>query len=319
MLVHPAIAALRSNRPSQRSNQRVMDRAGSAWLASNKVRALASDLADYGAGAQLDACIELGPLLSHHAVATGFTDTWRESMLGALSQSPLGEVPFRHRYSNGYSTVRLLTHGSATLSLSAYERRAVPSWPDTALFVDREAVELVLTGQACGTFHRLQSTQQGAQVQSENTHWRAGDRIVTLPSSARQFVEVAGSMVVLQLSRAPHRPAPTREYRLSDSALIKSASGDKTASRDMLALGVLGALAYSPSLDAMERTARDDDRAPDLRWEAVRQSLALDPARGFAMLNRLAERAGDELREPAKRLRHQLLMAHPQLAAKDAA
>jgi hypothetical protein len=101
--------------------------------------------------------------------------------------------------------------------------------------------------------------------------------------------------------------------------LIKSASGDKTASRDMLALGVLGALAYSPSLDAMERTARDDDRAPDLRWEAVRQSLALDPARGFAMLNRLAERASDELREPAKRLRHQLLVAYPQLAAKDAA
>jgi hypothetical protein len=78
---------------------------------------------------------------------------------------------------------------------------------------------------------------------------------------------------------------------------------------------VLGALESPPALDAMAQVALDQMREPDLRWEAVRQLLALDAAQGFALLGLLADHQHDPLSEPSRRLKHQLAAAYPQLVA----
>ena len=312
MHIHPAIAALRSERASQRSQQARMNTVADQWRTSKPVQAVQRDLAAYGAGDPLDRCPALAALVSDHAAGLAFAQKWIRLFAAELRQSPLGEVPFQHRHSGGYSTVQLLSVGAASLNLSAYERRATVVEPQTAVFADRQTVELVIGGEVRGICHQLIDQQR---VASETVVWRTGDRIETSSTHSRQFVEVATSFLVLQLSRSPERPGPTREYHLADSALLKSASGDKQASRDMLALGVLGALDHQPSLDAMAAVARDRTREPDLRWEAVRQSLALDPVKGIALLDLFATQYCDPLSVPAKNLAQQLRAAHPQLEA----
>lgn len=315
MIVDPAIAALRSDRASQRSVQARLLHLREDWRASDRVQALQRDLFALDRGADFDECRALARLFADHALAMGFAMDWSERLLRTLRDAPLGEVPFRHRHSSGYSTMQLLSCGGASLNLSAYERQDKLLWPQTAVFTDRKSVELILTGSVRGTCHRLIERDGSQSVLTQRTAWTAGDRIETGGQHTRQFVEVKGALLVLQVTCAPKRPGPTREYRLADSGLIRCASGNKDASRDMLALAVLGALEHHPSLGVMADVALDSSREADLRWEAVRQTLALDPGRGFALLNRLAKRREDALAQPAIQLRGQLATAYPRLVA----
>jgi hypothetical protein len=50
-----------------------------------------------------------------------------------------------------------------------------------------------------------------------------------------------------------------------------------------------------------------------LRWQAVRECLALDTARGFALLSRIAADPADDLSTSAGALRAQLVETYPQL------
>jgi len=64
----------------------------------------------------------------------------------------------------------------------------------------------------------------------------------------------------------------------------------------------------------MERIAQDAAAPRDLRWEALRQMLALDARRGMALLAELAARGGDALAAPSASLLGDLLAAQPDLA-----
>lgn len=287
--------------------------AAELWRANESVRVVERGLAQFDAGAGFDQCVGVAALISDHRRAGAFVRDWTTHFLAALRQHPLGEVPFHHRHSGGFSTVRLLTCGSASLNLLAYERRAAPVQPTSAVFVDRETVEVVVTGTARGLYYGLALGAAEPAIETEPTIWRAGDRIVTTADQSRQFTEVEGALLVLQITRSPAAPSATQEYCLSDGALVRSASGNKDASRDMLALGVLGALHYQPAENTMERVAQDQSREADLRWEAVRQLLTLNPRRGFMVLSALANDPADALVEPSGRLRQQLVAAYPQL------
>jgi hypothetical protein len=313
VIAHPAIAALRSDPASQRQAQATMDRAAEDWRAGELAAALHDDLARHHAGTPLEECSALAAVFADALTGLAFARHWAGHFLTALRDAPLGEVPFQHRCSAGYSTIRLLTSGSASLNLSAYEQRDRVIEPETAVFVDRESVELVLSGTGRGTVHDLQSSGTAPGVATARRTWKADDRINCSDTRSRQFVAVEGAMLVLQVIRAPARPAPTREFRLADGALVRSASGDKMASRAFLALGVLGALQAEGSGEAMANIALDRQREPDLRWEGARQLLAHDPRRGFEVLLRLAANADDPLTAPAQSLQRQLLAAYPQL------
>ncbi len=69
------------------------------------------------------------------------------------------------------------------------------------------------------------------------------------------------------------------------------------------------------ALSTMEQLAHDITAQRDLRWEALRQMLALDAARGLALLAALAGDAGDPLSTPAAALERQLRANRPDLAA----
>ena len=147
--------------------------------------------------------------------------------------------------------------------------------------------------------------------------WCAGDQIAMNPLSARLITNVEQSVLLLQLSRTAEHPTAAREFDSESGQFLRSASGDKLTSRKVMALSVLGALEHRDALPVLGDVARDAWLDDDLRWEAVRQTLALDSASGMRLLNDLAEQSPDALAQPAARLRSQLLGAYPQLALCD--
>ena len=80
-----------------------------------------------------------------------------------------------------------------------------------------------------------------------------------------------------------------------------------------MALGVLGALQDHDALEMMEETALNSTEDLDVRWEAVRQALGLEPSKGLDLLQTLANGKAEPLAEPAKALSLQLLQAQPEL------
>ena len=134
----------------------------------------------------------------------------------------------------------------------------------------------------------------------------------------RHVQTVRSSLSVLQLSRTPESAQPSREYRLTDGALIKTTSGDRRASEQVMALGVLGALGQERALPTMIAFALRGGGDADARWEAVRQVLAMHAQKGMHLLDQLSGRASDPLSNPASRLARQLYDQHPQLRIRDA-
>lgn len=313
--MHLDIAALRGNRASQQHAQAPLIEAAKTWREDDFVRRLANELAAYAEGADLAECTALSALLSDHNVALDWVRGWSATMIAPLREQPLGEMPLRCHHSGEFSTIQLLAHGRARLSLYAFERHAERPAAEIALWADRESSELLLCGSARGTLHTITGQETGnASVETSHYEWRAGEKMVLTAEKARQFLAIDKTLLVLQVSRAAHHPRPTCERRVNDGHVIKSASGDKQASRDVMALAVLGALKHQPARDVMANLAPSSGRDPDLRWEAVRQTLSLDPARGVAILSRLASDCDDPLHRPAQSLHAHLLAAHPQLA-----
>jgi hypothetical protein len=84
--------------------------------------------------------------------------------------------------------------------------------------------------------------------------------------------------------------------------VLHRSSGDLAASRRQMMLTVLGRMKCSEAVPAMAAMAREPGE-PSLRWEALRECLALDTAAGFAALLAVARAADDPLCAPAGALR----------------
>lgn len=315
MHVHPDLAALQSDPASQRRIEARMKAALADWRSGEQSKVLGREIAHYGAGIELAACPALDALFTDQQGAYLFAADWISTILHVLRGEPLAEVARDYRWSQGLSSMQLLRSGNAALSLVAYERRPTDDalHPETVMFVDSQSHELVLAGSASGTFHRRNS--MGAKIRTTAKRWTVGDQIVlTGPQTARQIVQVDGAMLVLRLTRAPERPCPASEYRLSDGTLLQSASGDKGASQRLMALAVLGAMDHAPALEVMAGRALDLDEDLDVRWEGVRQLLAMNTARGLAVLHSLGNDARDPLHKPASDLARDLLASQPALS-----
>lgn len=315
MLVHPAIAQLRESKHLQLRATSELSEVRSyldGWLASKEAQSVKDDLDRYGDGAGLADCEALCRLLSDHGSACGFAHSLIGGLIGQLRKEALAEAPFRFQVSQGLATVRLLEAGKATINLVAYEPLDTSQEPDTALFADREAHEIVLSGEAEGW--QLQRADDGP-VTTYRRHWVQGDTIITKPVfDARQVIKVARSLVVLQLVREPTTPKPTCLVRLSTGEVLQTASGDKSASQTVMALGVLGALKAGQSWSVVRATALNRTEDTEVRWEATRQLLGLNAKGGVDLLTQLSQSAADPLYAPAEHLRTQLVAAKPELA-----
>ena len=314
MQVHPDIAALRGDPASQRRSRDHLGKVLADWHQQEAVAAFRRECEGFASGGAVSGFPALAALMGDRDTAREFVDAFAHPFIAALRAEPLGEAPFRHNTGEGFARIQLLQSGGVTLSLCVYEPMNWKQAPETVRFVDCESHEIVVSGAARGRAYRFLELGQG--IAACDRRWQSGDRIERKPMEhARHVLQVEKSMLVLQLTRAPRSPGPSCEYRLSDGALVRETSGDKRASEQVMALGVLGAMGAATAIAPIRDFARQDEHDRDARWEAIRQLLALDSAAGVAVLNQLAEESADILSRPAAKLREQLIGAYPQLQA----
>jgi hypothetical protein len=317
MRVHPPIAALRSPDAAQR---RAMARTASAMqtaretaLAVDGLKGVSEELARYGVGVELASCPRLEALLTDRNSARATLEEYCAPLLSSLRTNPLGEAPLPFQTAKGFTAVELARSGRAVLKLAVYEPIDTSEPPKTALFADREVVELVVAGSAEGLTHTL---SEDGGLETRRAALKPGVGMRTLPlRTSRQIVCVDRSLLLIQLMREPEKPRPTCEIALDTGETVRTASGDKSASQALMALSVLGAMGAYRALGTMEDSALNLAEDNDVRWEAVRQTLGMGPVRGMDLLETLVSRPDDPLSTPAAQLRARLIEAQPELAS----
>lgn len=285
------------------------------WRAAPEAVRVLAELERFGAGASLAACPALGAVFTDGGSAPRLVAVLVRCFCGVMTREPFGHPPLRHGFERGASTLLLARAGRAQLVLHA---REPGSWSfDGVGLSDAERHEAVLSGAAEGRIvHRgVLSGPFGERPIA----LQEGTRLtLDLTREALQVLQVERRLVSLRLHRHAAVPGPTCEYALADGALRHQSAGDIRTSRHEAMLALLGRMGRAEAAATMTTIAREPGD-PSLRWQALRECLALEAAAGFAALCEIAGAADDPLAEPAESLRLQLLGAHPQLAALDAA
>lgn len=318
MHIDERIAALCGNPSAQRRAQLRTEQAREDWLASKPVADVLADLAEYGAGADFERCSYLAGAAAKLDNASALIEPLIEGMGRALGDEPLAHVPIRHQKNGGTSILQLATRGRAALVLLAYDRATADPSPATVTFSDVERHEIVLAGGADLRIATLvQEWPDRATIDYENRRVVAGETLHLAPNEALLSRVVHGRMVILRVASIPSAPAPSRAYSLAEGRLLHRASGDRQESQREMAMALLGRMGRcdaAPALAIQARTGSDH-----LRWQALRECLALDTGTGFAELLRIAQAPEDPLAAPAQALHAQLIEAYPQLKQQEAA
>ena len=320
MRVDSEILALRSDPASQRRMHARMEAAKREWRARGDVAAVLGELAGYGAGHRLERAAALGSLVNDPDCARRFVVGLVEHMGHALHDAPLGQIPFRHQLSGGICVVQLAEAGRAALSLVTYEGAALASGgpAQSVCFSDGELHEVCLAGSATARmFEITRDDGTRAQICSQARTLEAGATLCLAgPTQARLIDRVDGRLVMLRLGRGAAEPTPSREFTLEGGALLHRASGSREESRLEMAMALLGRMGRRDA--APQIAALAGQGGAHLRWQAVRNCLALDPAQGFLALSKLAVDADAALAAQAGALRKQLCTTYPVLAGMEA-
>ena len=310
MRVDPAIAAMRGDRMPQRRAQAAMVVAADAWRAEARVAPILADLVRYGSGAELAACPSLARLFDSGTEGARFAGRFCAVYSASLMDQPFGQLPFRHGFDGALSTLLLARAGNAQLALTALEPGDYHAASVT--FSDAVRHDAVVAGEAWARATRR--SPDGLLVHREIRVEPECRLTLDLSHEALFVSRVERRLVTLRLHRAAAEPDTMREYRLADGALLQQAAGAIRHSRQEMMLALLGRMKRREAAPLMAEIAVR--QGPDsLRWEALREALALDTAQGFAALCRLARSPLDPLAVPAGGLRAQLIEAHPRLRA----
>jgi hypothetical protein len=314
MRVDPAISALRGDRRPQDRAQAAMVAVGDEWRRDPRVAPVLEQLRDYGSGTPLADCPALERLFAPGEAALEFARRFCAAFAAALAGEPLGQLPFRHNFDGALSTLLLARAGAAQLTLCAQEPGAYNS--ASVVFSDASRHEAILAGAALGRESRR--GHRDGLLHREVRLAEGGRLALDLTREAIFVTRVERRLVSLRLSRAAPRPGPMRECALADGALVQQAAGDIRDSRHEMMLALLGRMKRGEAAPLMAAMAQEQG-ADSLRWEALREALALATGEGFAALCRVARAPLDPLAAPAGALRAQLIEAHPQLRALDEA
>lgn len=313
MRVDPAIAALRRDPALQRQAQQTLISACENWRAGPDVAPLVADLARYGSGASLHTCRGLAALFTKPGLAAKVAGAMVRRFCGVLAEQPFGQMPFRHAADGQVASLLLLRAGRAQLVLHA---REPGQWThDQASFSDEERTEIVLAGRGEGQIVRPPENT-GAPLPVTPIAWRRGfHHTRALRNACPQVTRVNQRLVVLRVNRHAAMPAPTRHYRMADGTLSHQSAGSLHTSRQEMMLAILGRMGRTEAAPEMAALAGDRHADESLRWQALRECLALDSGVGFAALSHVAQEHTDPLAKAAAALRAQLAEAHPQLDA----
>ena len=317
MIANPELRALRRDDSPQCDAQVAMIQAMDDWRARPDTAALLAELHEFSAGAELDLCPRLAALFTPgndaaRQLAAGFS----AMTCAALSQWPLGHVALRHFTDGVTSTVLVARAANVTLSLVAIDGDGLGLRPEsaTASFGPNHTWEHVLGGGAgvelieCLPIgpNAARLSRREMEIGPGSIQFRDGKR------DARLLRRIDGALVSLRLQRRRANAEATREYDLASGALLHQAAGNPRDSRLELMLAMLGRMGRKDAAPDIAELACGEASAA-LRWQALRECLALDTQIGFAALATIAARAEDALCGPAGALRAQLIEAHPQL------
>lgn len=238
------------------------------------------------------------------------------SIAAILAENPLGLVPLRHHCDDGMASLVLARAGGASLSLQALDGSALAPPPPTISFAPTETWDRVLAGHAdVETIAAVPVGPDLVALTAQRSRLAPGAVCCRDGrTEAQTYLAIDPVLVVLRLQRRHPGALPTLEYRRADGVLVHRAAGNPRDSRFELVAALLGAMERGDAAPTLAAIAREGGTA-SMRWQALRQALALDSARGFAALTDIAADPDDALAAPAGALLAQLRVLHPELAA----
>ncbi|MFM5950966.1 MAG: hypothetical protein ACKOPM_17340 [Novosphingobium sp.] len=318
MIIRPELQALRSNDAPQRLAQDSVGQVLDAWRASGEGQQTARELVQFGGGRPLDDLSLLSALFAPQDSAAGqYTANLLGPLLVLMAQEPLTQSPLRYSCNGALTTIILAREGTTTLTLQAVNGAVLARLPApvSATFSPTETHERVLAGTAHVMNLRIREHfPDRVELDAAQATLRAGDANRRMGRIEAQLLqEVPGSLVSLKLHRVIGAHEVAREYALRDGKLLRQAAGTPRESRLELTAALLGRMGRKDASPLLAAMAEEEGNA-SLRWQALRECLGLDTARGFAVLCSVAQRSGDPLAAPAGALRAQLLETYPQLA-----
>lgn len=316
MIIHPELRALRDDDTPQRIAQEALVASVTQWRDRPHVAALLAAVKDFAGSGNLADFPALARLFSEDGAAEELAGELAGITLAALADNPLGHAPFRHFTDDTISTLQLARSGYVTLSLVAIDGYGLAKRPPatTADFSPSEVWERVLAGHAQAVIiDRGNPRPDRADLSASALTLRSGSLIVRDARSRHMRLDsVDGCLVSLRLQRRLPDAGPTREYALADGKLAHQAAGNPQDSRLELMMALLARMGRADAAPHFATIACGQGSTA-LRWQALRECLALDTASGFGALSEVARREADELAPAAGALRSQLIESYPQL------
>ena len=310
MFVRDELKALRGDDREARTHRVAMEEALEDCRREPRLAAVLEELLRYGEGADFAHCPALVALFEH----TGAARDLLRPLIGRLTALhrayPLAHLAFRHRSQAGAHVLQIAARGHATLSLVLQDQDAGAEHV-IATFADADQREVVLTGKASACLFEIVAEERDRVIlNSVRTELQSGARMkCTGPRQSRLIQPSHDSLLTLRLARTAGSPRPTRRVDVRSGRIVHRASGNAADSRAELAMLLLGRMGRSDALPVLAARTRTGDA--QLRWQALRQCLALDAATGLPLLERIAQDRGDPLHGAAKALLAQLQREQP--------
>ena len=305
MFVRDELKALRGDDREARTHRVAMEEALEDCRREPRLAAVLEELLRYGEGGDFAHCPALVALFEH----TGAARDLLRPLIGRLTALhrayPLAQLAFRHRSQAGAHVLQIAARGHATLSLVLQDQDAGAEHI-IATFADADQREVVLTGKANACLFEIVAEERDRVIlNSVRTELQSGARMkCTGPRQSRLIKPSHDSLLTLRLARTAGSPGPTRRVDVRSGRIVHRASGNTTDSRAELAMLLLGRMGRNDALPVLAARTRTGDA--QLRWQALRQCLALDAATGLPLLERIAKDHADPLYQAARALLAQL-------------
>ncbi|HSG57146.1 MAG TPA: hypothetical protein VLA45_16975 [Paracoccaceae bacterium] len=281
------------------------------WREEAGIAATLADFVAFGQGAALEQCPALERVFTGQGQAEALVAALVTHLTRAIAANPLGHPPFRNGYDGRTATLLLAKAGRAQLLLQSREPGSFTS--DCATFTDSLRYDATLAGRACGTILRIHGPHEQVQFSDEDIVLQGGVRLAfDCNSETMMATRVETRLVTLRLLQQAASPQPGREYCRETGRLQHQSAGSLATSRREMVAALLGRMERTEAAPILAGMALAEGDL-SLRWQCLRECLALDTSAGFAALSQIAHRPDDLLSHDAAALRARLVEDHPAL------
>ena len=317
MRISADLRAMREDDDLQRAQQRELVEELEGWRLDPATAPVFDELERFARRGSLAECPHLSCLFDPGSdAADRFCAGLFERATQAMRRRPLGHVPFRHFCDDTLATLQIARSDNAMLVMEAIDGDAFARLPEAqnVEFSPSDLYERTIAGSGSAEIVTCENVDADCAVLHRASVSLQTGTVLKLEARRQAVVlrKVTGRLVVLRLRRREPAARPSREFRLCDGALVHQAAGSILHSRIEMMMALLGQMKWQEAAPLMARIAQGSGPAP-LRWQALRECLALDTGAGFAALSAVARSVDDELAPAAGALRSQLIETYPQL------